>query len=51
MKQRWQNGDNISVNDTLKSIGKKGIIIFIRIHVQYELQSQVSIIEHHPQGN
>lgn len=30
---------------------KKRIAIFICIHVQYELQSHVSIIEHHPQGN
>lgn len=36
---------------SMRSNGKKRIAIFICIHVQYELQSQVSIIEHHPQRN
>lgn len=48
-----KNGDKMSGNNiSMESIEKKKrIAIFICIHVQYELQSHVSIIEHHPQGN
>lgn len=48
-KKQWSS----LVNNTFDEIywKKKRIAIFICIHVQYELQSQVSIIEHHPQRN